>query len=452
MANLKSKKRKNRTVLIVMLLVVGALALGGIFRKRETPITVQKERVARRTLTELVVASGKIQPVTQVKLSPEVSGEIIELPFKEGQSVKKGDVLIKIKPDPYAASRDSAEANYKYSLATQNTAEANLEKAQVEFKRSEELAKSKLISESDWLASKTDYDVAKATLLGTIQQVGMAKAQLDGAKDSLSKTTIYSPINGTVTKLYSQVGERVVGTATMAGTDIMIVSDLDEMETRVDIGEVDVVHVALGQNVRLEVDAFKDRKFKGVVTEIANSAENSDASSGSASTASASSSTSQEATKFQVKIRILEKAAFRPGMSVTAEIETRSRTNVLTVPIMSVTVRERVEPTIATGSNSPVLVASKDPASGIPSNGAGQKKTDEPTKKEEVVFVVEGDHVKMVPVKEGIQDDNYVEITDGLSEGLDVVSGGSTAITRLLQDGKKIVIGPAKGWAGADVK
>jgi HlyD family secretion protein len=453
MANLKSKKRRNRTILIVVLLVAGVLVLGSVFKKKEPPITVQKEKVARRTLTELVVASGKIQPVTQVKLSPEVSGEITELPFKEGQSVKKGDLLIKIKPDPYVASKDSAEANYKYSLATQNTAEANLEKARVEFNRSEELAKSKLISESDWLSSKTDYDVAKATLLGAVQQVGMAKAQLDGAKDSLSKTIIYSPINGTVTKLYSQVGERVVGTATMAGTDIMIVSDLDEMETRVDIGEVDVVHVGLGQNVRLEVDAFKDRKFKGVVTEIANSAKNSDASSGSASAASASSSTSQEATKFQVKIRILEKEAFRPGMSVTAEIETRSRTNVLTVPIMSVTKRLPKEPTGGTNSTKVTMVASKDP---LPAGGGdgsrSEKKTGDMFKPMQVVFVVDGDHVTMAPVKTGIEDDDYFEIMDGLAEGQEVVSGGAKAINRELEDGKKIVIGMAKGEPGGEMK
>src|SRR5882757_429274 len=333
MANPKSKKRKKTILFSAILLVIVALALVAIFKKKEAIITVQSEKVVRRNLTELVVANGKIQPVVQVTLSPEVSGEITELPVKEGQSVKKGDLLVKIKPDPYIASKNSAEANYKYSMALKNSSEASLEKTDFEFKRQDELFKHKLISESGWQAAKTEYDVAKATLLGAVQQVEMAQASLARAEDDLSKTTIYSPINGTITKLYSQAGERVVGTATMAGTDIMIVSDLNEMEARVDIGEVDVVLIKPGQNARLEVDSFKDRKFKGVVTEVADSAKNN-VTGTSASASSSSSST--DATKFEVKIRIAEKEEFRPGVSVTAEMETLSRTNVLTVPIQRV--------------------------------------------------------------------------------------------------------------------
>ena len=449
MSNLKTKKRKKRIIILSILVVVVAVGLAGALRKKDTAIAVQKEKVTRRNLTELVVASGKIQPVTQVKLSPEVSGEIIELPFREGQAVKKGDLLVKIKPDPYLASKNSSEANYNYSLAAKNTAEANLEKADAEYKWQEELAANKIISKSDRQAAKTAYDVAKATLAGAAEQVGMAKAQLDRAKDDLSKTTIYSPITGTVTKLYSQVGERVVGTATMAGTDIMIVSDLNEMETRVDIGEVDVVHIAIGQNARLEVDAFKDQKFKGMVTEIANSSKNSDVGT-SAAAAAASSSSSQEATKFQVKIRILEKEAFRPGMSVTAEIETRSRTNVLTVPIQSVTMRAPKAPAMGAGTNNPVVVASKDPTPGIVTNGSGPKKFGDFMKQMMVVFIVENGRAKMMPIKQGIQDDNYVEITEGLSEGQEVVSGNSKAIKEL-QDDKPVMNETVKaGWPGAD--
>ena len=433
MPNPKAKKRKKTILLLLMLLVVAALAVAAVLKKKEVIITVQTEKVARRSLTEIVVANGKIQPVVQVKLSPEVSGEIIDMPFKEGQNVKKGDMLIKIKPDPYVAAKNSAEANYKYSLANKNTAEANLEKAELEFKRQDELFKNKLISESDRQTAKTDYDVAMATVAGAEQQVGMAQAELAKAEDDLSKTTIYSPINGTVTKLYSEVGERVVGTATMAGTDIMIVSDLNEMEARVDIGEVDVVLIKPGQNARLEVDAYKDQKFNGVVTEVADSAKNNVV--GTSSTAAATSTTGQEATKFEVKIRIAEKEGFRPGMSVTADIETRSRTNVLTVPIQSLTTRMPKGMDKKNGSTNSVALAADDPPPGVK-----PAKKAEALKPVEVVFVRHGDRVKMLPVKNGIEDDNYVEITEGLSEGDEVISGSSKAITRDLEDDKKIMV------------
>ena len=450
MANPKSKKRKKTILFSVIMLVIVTLALVAIFKKKEAVITVQSEKVARRNLTELVVANGKIQPVVQVTLSPEVSGEITELPVKEGQSVKKGELLVKIKPDPYIASKNSAEANYKYSMALKNSSEASLEKTDFEFKRQDELFKHKLISESGWQAAKTEYDVAKATLLGAVQQVEMAQASLARAEDDLSKTTIYSPINGTITKLYSQAGERVVGTATMAGTDIMIVSDLNEMEARVDIGEVDVVLIKPGQNARLEVDSFKDRKFKGVVTEVADSAKNN--VTGTSASASASSS-STDATKFEVKIRIAEKEEFRPGMSVTAEIETRSRTNVLTVPIQSVTTRLPKEPAAGKGgatnnaaTNSNQVAANDPPATGATNDvkSGERKKPGELPKPKEMVFVIQGERVKMAPVKRGIADDDYVEIIEGLKEGQEVVSGGSKAINRDLEDDKKVVIGPAK--------
>lgn len=434
MPNPKAKKRKKTILLLLMLLVVAALAVAAVLKKKEVVITVQTEKAARRSLTEIVVANGKIQPVVQVKLSPEVSGEIIELPFKEGQNVKKGDVLVKIKPDPYVAAKNSAQANYKYSIANKNTAEANLEKADLEFKREEELFRNKLISESDRQTAKTDFDVAKATVAGSEQQVDMAQAELAKANDDLSKTTIYSPINGTVTKLYSEVGERVVGTATMAGTDIMIVSDLNEMEARVDIGEVDVVLIKPGQNARLEVDAYKDQKFNGVVSEVADSAKNNVVGT-AASAAASSASTGQEATKFEVKIRVAEKEGFRPGMSVTAEIETRSRTNVLTVPIQSLTTRmPRALDKKNNSTNSPALAAD-DPPPGV----KPAKKAESP-RSVEVVFVRHGDRVKMFPVKHGIEDDNYVEITEGLSEGDEVISGSSKAITRDLDDDKRIMV------------
>lgn len=440
MANPKTKKRKQKIIIFTILFVVVALAVTAIFKKKEAAITIQTEKVTRRNLTELVVANGKIQPVVQVKISPEVSGEILELPFKEGQCVKKGDLLVKIRPDNYVATRDSSFANYRNQMANSNSAAANLEKANLEYQRSQELFKHKLISDSDFLTAKTTYDVAVATLAGAVEQVGMARASLQNAESDLSKTKIFSPLDGTISKLNSQVGERVVGTAMMAGTEIMTVSDLNEMEARVDIGEIDVVLIAVGQKVRLEVDAFKDRKFNGVVTDIANSAKNNDTSA----TAS-SSSTTQDATKFQVKIRVKEKEVFLPGMSVTAEIETRSRTNVITVPIQSVTTRLPKESSEKTNAPNTTVVAEKDPPSGHDTNDSKSvKKPGELPKPVEVVFVVEGERSKMLRIKRGIADDNYVEIVEGLNVGQDVVSGGSKAINRELEEGKKVVIGSVK--------
>lgn len=433
MAVTKLKKRRRRIYYLIAFIIIAGVGAKSMLGKRDMPVSVQQEKVARRSLTELVVANGKIQPVLQVKISPEVSGEIIALPIKEGDRVKKGDLLVKIRPDNYIAARDSSLANFKYSLANSNTAVANLDKAELEYKRNEELFRHKLISDSDFLTAKTAFDVAKASLDAAGEQVGMAHASLNSAESDLSKTIIYSPIDGTITKLNSQLGERVVGTAMMAGTEIMTVADLHEMEARVDIGEVDVVLIAVGQKARLEVDAFKDRKFNGVVTDIADSAKNNDTST----TAAVSSSGTQDATKFQVKIRVKEKEEFLPGMSVTAEIETRYRTNVLTVPIQSVTTRLPKDQTNSVAG----VVAVND------GKTSDRKRAGETPKPVEVVFVMEGDHVKMRPVKRGIEDDNYVEITDGLKESEEVVSGGSKAINRELEDGKKVVVGVAKADA-----
>jgi len=455
------KKRRKIIIFSVIGLALAGLTAFAILRKREAVITIQTEKVARRNITEIVSANGKIQPVVQVKISPEVSGEIIELPVKEGQCVQKGDLVVKIKPDFYIAQRNQSEASYKSSLAAKATAEANLRKAQADYKRNDDLFHNKLISDSAFDEIIAAYDVAQAQLTNSEHQVEVARALLASAEDSLSKTTIVSPLTGTVSKLNCEVGERVLGTIQNVGTEIMTVADLNEMEARVDIGEMDVVLIAPGQNVRLEVDAFKDRKFIGTVTEIANSAKTPGLTSGS-------SSANQEATKFEVKIRVKEKGAFRPGMSVTAEIETRSRANVLTVPIASVTTRLPKEkkgngrkkgetkmaeldpaPTNSTASISTNSSRSNVVASNTITNGNDETNSSQANKKApkpiEVVFVVDGERVKMVPVKIGISDDNYWEITDGLQEGQEVVSGGYRAISRDLEDSKKVKKGPPPG-------
>ena len=453
----KSKSR-GRKVLVFSLIVVllGGLGAAAYLRQREVVLTVQTEKVTRRNLTETVVANGRVQPVFYVKISPEVSGEIIELPVKEGQTVRKGDLLVRIKPDTYIANSNSATASYRASLAAKTTAEANLARAEAEFRRQEALFKNNLVSESLFVDAKTAYEVARAQLRSATHQVEMSKAALDRAEEDLRKTVIYSPLDGTVIRLNSQVGERVVGTAMMAGTEIMTIADLNEMEARVEVGEIDVPLIQIGQLARLEA-AFKDRKFTGTVTEIANS------SRGLVLGGGGFGAQSQEATKFEVKVRIQDKAAFRPGMSVTAEIETRYRTNVLTVPIVSVTTRlPKTTNTVAragassappAGTNSAAATATA--TSDTTNATAGARKPGEAPKPIEVVFVKEGDVARMVPIKRGISDDTYVEILEGLQEGQEVISGGYKAISRELEDGKKIKVGPPpfeKGGPGADEK
>jgi HlyD family secretion protein len=466
----KSKKRRKLIVFAVIFVVLAGLAAMVVLRKRDVAITVQTEKATRRSMTEIVTANGRIQPVLQVKISAEVSGEIIDLPVKEGQKVTKGERLVKIKPDFYIAATNQANASYESAVASKVMAGANLHKAEAEYRRNQDLFRQKLISESVFDEVNAAYDVAKAQLESATHQVAVAKAGVDSARDSLEKTTIVAPLGGTISKLNSRLGERVLGTIQNVGTEIMTIANLDEMEARVDIGENDVVRIAPGQRAKLEVDAFKKRKFNGIVTQIANSSKDAGQMGGSG----------QEATKFEVQIRIQEKESFRPGMSVTCEIETCYRTNALTVPFASVTTRQPKDKdkkderktaaqknapgtnsatagtnSLTVGTNATVFtnfaVVSTNATGSEGTNAAsGDKKSKEAAKAIEVVFVMEGDHAKMVPVKIGISDDNYWEITEGLKEGQEVVSGSFRAITRELEDGKRIRKGPAMGGADKD--
>jgi HlyD family secretion protein len=427
--------RRNRKIFIFLAIVVAFVVLAGllVFGKRTPPIIVQTEKVARRNVTQTVVANGKIQPVVQVTISPEVSGEIIELPVHEGQRVRKGDLLVKINPDIYIAAVNQAKAGYEAAVASSASAKANLEKAQDDYDRNLELFHRHLLDESDFDQFKMTRDTAKAQLDSARDQEDVQKAGVDSAQASLDKTTIVSPLDGTVSELNCQLGDRVLGTIQNEGTIIMIVSDLTQMEARVDVGEMDVVGIKPGQKATLDVDAFQDKKFTGEVTDVASSSLDNDQSA-SVSSSSSGSGQTQEATKFEVRIRIKDKEAFRPGMSVSAEIETIYRTNVLTVPLASVTTRsvaQKADPpaTGAKGATNTVVTATNS----VPEFGSGEggKLTD-------VVFVVQGDHVKAEPVTIGICDDNYWEIMSGLSNNVEIVSGGYRAISRDLKDGAKI--------------
>ena len=432
----KRKKRKRKWIILsVMLVAVVGIFLAAFLRKKDDVTSVQTGKVERRDITELVVANGRVQPVLSVKISPEVSGEIIELPVKEGQKVRKGDLLLRIRPDFYEASMNSAEASYKSSLSDQVTAKANLAKAKAELERNKELFEDELISESLFMDIQTSFEIAQANVQSSMHRVEMAKASLARSEEELAKTTIASPIDGTVSQLNSKLGERVVGTAQMAGTDVMSIVDLNEMEARVDIGEMDIVLIDLGQKAKLEVDAFRDKEFTGIVTEIANAARNAGGSG-----------QSQDATRFEVKIHIEEKANFRPGMSVTADVETRYRKDTLAVPIASVTTRppkpkkdkpEKEHAKPASGESDAAETEASD-ASSETKKTDDVKKDKDSNKPVEVVFVVDGDKVRQQPVTLGISDNGYFEIEDGLEEGEEIVIGGFLAISRELQDGKKI--------------
>ena len=417
------KRNRGRT-LVLSLLGVAVLGGGGAaayFKTRTKVLTVQTERVARRNLVETVTATGKIQPVLQVKISPEVSGEIIELPVKEGQAVKKGDLLVRIRPDTYEAARNSANAVFRTAEADLATAQAQQHQADVELRRVQQLFERKIVGESEFDTAKTTREVRAAQTSASQHRVDNAKSSVRKAEEDLLKCTIYSPIDGTVSKLTSETGERVVGTGMMAGTEIMVVADLTEMEARVEVGEVDVPMVGLGQAARLEVDSFRNRKFAGKVTQIANSSKTGPGAAAAAQ---------QDATKFEVRIRILDRERFLPGMSVTADIETRYRTNVLTVPIQSVTTRL---PTGLKKADAKAEAKEKMEQRELQELGAvPDKRRDKTEKPIDVVFTVVDGKARQLPVKRGISDDSHYEITEGVTEGQDVVSGSYKAIAREL--------------------
>jgi HlyD family secretion protein len=410
MANIKKSKKK-----IIIFSIIGALLiiltlvviLGS---KKETVFTIQTEKAQRRTITQVVTATGKIYPEIQVVISPEVSGEITALPMKEGMKVKKGDLLMKIKPDIYLAMRDQAASG----LAS---AKASLLRVEADYKRSIELSTKGLISASELEQSKMSYEVAKA-------QFDQADAQLKQVNESLAKTTIYAPMDGTISDLKVELGERVLGTSQFQGTTVMTVADLSRMEARVDVGENDIILISVGDTARIEVDALQNRKLNGIVYEIGNTAKTT------------GSGTQEEVTNFTVKIRIVDKdVVLRPGMSMTATIETETKGNVITVPIQSVTTR----------SSDKGKGKEQQPSDGSDEMASNDTRIKQKTEKvKEIVFVVDNNVVKTVEVKRGISDDSYTEIVSGLDEKKEVVSGSYKAINRELEDGSKVKVDNVK--------
>lgn len=406
MATNGKKSRKKKIIIFSVLgfiLIVLALVVF-MGSKKEPIVTVQTDKVTLRTITQVVTATGKIQPEVQVKISPEVSGEIVDLPVKEGDRVKKGELLMKIKPDVYVAQRNMYSAGLLQ-------ARAGMSRTEPEFRRVESLFKKGLVSQAEYDQARAAYEQSKATL----QQ---SQASLDQAEENLRKTTVFSPMDGTVSQLNSEKGERVLGTQQFQGTDVMTIADLSRMEARVDVSETDVILVSVGDTARISVDAFPDKKVTAIVYEIANTA------------TSKGTGTQEEVTNFTVKMRIVDKGLIlRPGMSMTADVETETKANVLTVPIQCVTTRApKMEMKEGQGEPQPQAT----------NTGVTPAKAKQENKPKEIVFAVENGVAKAVSVKRGISSDQYVEITDGAKEGMEIVSGSYKAINRELEDGAKV--------------
>jgi HlyD family secretion protein len=430
-------------VILLILLVVGKKA--GWFGK--SGITkISTELAIKRTITEIITANGKIQPETEVKISAEISGEVVEVNVKEGQQVKAGDLLVKIKPDIYLsnlermkAALNSSKSNLANSEARFSQTESQFKQTELSYKRSKTLWDQKAISQSEWEAAQSQYEVAKAEVDAARQSVNAARfavnsseASLKESQENLTKTTIYAPMDGTVSRLNVEKGERVLGTIQMSGTEILRIANLNAMEVVVDVNENDIVRVKNYDTATVEVDAYMGKKFKGIVTEIANSA------------TSSGTSITDQVTNFQVKILLLAESykelipkdnpsyfPFRPGMSATVDIQTQTRYNVISIPIQAVTTRAD-----STGEKKEGKVAGQMEqveGSDVKDKRLGNQK-EKKAELKEVVFLYEKGKSKMVYVKTGIQDQKFIEITSGINEMSEIISAPYNAISKKLKD------------------
>lgn len=421
MSNGNKKKSKRKFIIFggifLLIVLIGVLVWSG--RNKENIISVQTEQAQRRTITEVVAATGNISPVDEVEITPEVSGEIVELPVEDGQRVKRGDLLIRIKPQIYEAQKARAQASLTSAEATLKVREANFNKIKADFERIKELVNKKLASSAELEAAEAEYLTSKGNMEAQKAAVVQAMESLKEAEEELAKTAIYSPLNGVVTTLNVELGERVLGSNFTQGTSIMTVADLSKMEAIVEVDENDVVKVSLGDTARVEVDAFGDNKFIGTVTQIGNSA------------LTAGLGTQDEVVNFEVKI-LLESpdGSIRPGMSCDADIETDTRYNALSVPIQSVTAR-------MPGLDKEEAKDLKEDENKDTTNNTVDAKNNKPV---EVVFVADGNEAKIVYVKTGISDDTYMEITEGLQDSVNVISGPYRAISKELEHKTKIMV------------
>lgn len=424
-------KKKSNNVLFILLGVIAVLIIGILIAQSQgwiggpKEIEVEVAKVGFKDITEKVSSSGVVQPETEVKMSPDVAGEIIELNVMEGDSVKINDLLVKIRPDNFISALDRARAtlnqqmaNLAQSRASLKRAEAVFTRSQLEYDRNLKLYEDKVISDSDfeqinsnYLSSKNDLDAAEQTVLAAEFVVKSAQATVDEAAENLRLTNVYSPTNGVVSKLLVEKGERVVGTAQMAGTEMLRIADLSRMEVRVNVNENDIVRISMDDDVIIDVDsyAFSGKRFAGKVTAIANSANEK---------------TSADAvTEFEVRIRILNDSyedlitaknpyPFRPGMTASVEIITNRKENVLAVPLAAVTTRENQL----------------------------EESTNGTAKMKELVFLKEGGLAKLVQVKTGISDFDNIEILEGVQEGQEIITGPYFVVSKQLEDEKPVKV------------
>ena len=408
-------------VAIIALLIV--LSKTGVIGSKDKGKSVEIATVNSSTIVETVSATGKIQPEIEVKISSEVSGEIIALNVIEGQVVKKGDLLVKINPDLYTSGYNRTLSNLSGTKAGLSQADASFKEAKANYDRNKTLFEKGIISKSDWDKAVASFEVAKANKQSAYFSVQSATATVNEAKDNLGRTTIYAPADGTISVLNVELGERVLGTQQMAGTEILRVANLNNMEVEVDVNENDIVKIKVGNEAKVEVDAYLKKQFKGIVTSISNSA--------------SSTLTADQVTNFKVKVRILKESyqdllegkpatysPFRPGMTATVDIITKTRPNVLAVPISSVVVKSDTIPV------KPFQVDDRE--------DKDKKAAPKSDKKLECVFVKVGGKAKIRIIKTGIQDDTNIEVITGLKKGDVVITGPYTTVSKELNSGDKV--------------
>jgi HlyD family secretion protein len=411
----------------LILLLVG-LKKGGVIGNNDDSKVVELSKVAQTTIVETVSATGKIQPEIEVKISSEVSGEVIALPIKEGQQVKKGDLLVRINPDLYESGVNRSVASMSTTKAGLSQADAQVKEAKANYDRNKKLFDKGIISKSEWDRIVSAYEVAVANKQSAYYQVQSASATVTEAKDNLGRTTIYAPADGTISLLNIELGERVLGTQQMAGTEILRIANLNNMEVEVDVNENDIVKVSIGDSANIEVDAYLKREFKGIVTSISNSA--------------SSTLTADQVTNFKVKVRIVKESyqdllegkpanfsPFRPGMTATVDIITKRKENIVAVPISAVVVKDDT------------TSVKKDVVAELEKKEKEQKGTaPKSDKKYECVFVKVGDKAKLRVVKTGIQDDTNIEIISGLKPGEEIIIGPYTTVSKDLVSNDKVKV------------
>ena len=415
---------------LILLLIV--LKKTGTIGNNDDSKIVELAKVAQTTIVETVSATGKIQPEIEVKISSEVSGEVIALTVKEGQQVKKGDLLVRINPDLYESGVNRSVASMSTTKAGLTQADAQVKEAKASYDRSKTLFDKGIISRAEWDKAVSTYEIAQANKQSAYYQVQSASATVTEAKDNLGRTTIYAPADGTISLLNIELGERVLGTQQMTGTEILRIANLNNMEVEVDVNENDIVKVNIGDSAKIEVDAYMKREFKGIVTSISNSA--------------SAALSADQVTNFKVKVRILKESyldllegkpenysPFRPGMTATVDVITKRKENIVGIPISAVVIKDDT-----TSVKKDILVELEKEEQ---KNKGTAPKSD---KKFECVFVKVGDKAKLRVVKTGIQDDTNIEIISGLKPGEEIIIGPYTTVAKELASNDKVRVENAK--------